>query len=86
MAEGGARAAPPASRPPARRAPAVAVEESTLEECWGLLCKGRENEPRAKVEQAWFDLLDKTAPGKDSGDFTPADWGLVKAALDDLPF
>jgi hypothetical protein len=76
--------APPPARsapPPAARKPAAPAAESTLNDCWAKLAKANDGKSREELEQAWFDLLESVMPGKDSGDYTPADWGAVMQSI-----
>ena len=36
---------------------------------------------REPLEEMWFAEIAKIVKGKDSGDFTPEDWGKVRAEL-----
>lgn len=79
---------PPTSAPQPAQPPSP---PSSLDECWELLCKECPKDPREVVEAHWFKILKDAVPGKDSGDFTPEDWGKVKAWIaekvaDNLPF
>lgn len=62
------------------------AREATMEECWAAHCQRHDGQPREEVEADWFSLLKHIMPGKESGDFTPQEWGQVlERIMDDLP-
>lgn len=78
---------PPAVDPKRPAAPEKPAPTSTPEACWAAICSLMEGKPREKIEINWFKILNEVIPGKDSGDFTPEDWGKVLPRVsDDLPF
>lgn len=68
----------PPVRPP-KAAPASGT--SSQEACWDKLVSLHTDMLREQLEALWFELLEKTFPGRDGGDFTPAEWAAVLATI-----
>ena len=73
------RPKPPA--PPARTTTAT-VPDSNLQEAWAAFvdaCQEVNTTEQEEMEGLWFRILSELFPGKQTDDFTAADWGIVLA-------
>lgn len=82
---GGTTVKPPVKTPPTAASPAPTASTSTQDECWTQFCEWAQakslDEDGAQAE--WFAVLDKAGVPEPK---TPADWGKVKAVLEECPF
>lgn len=79
---------PPPQRqapPPPPRKPAKDPGVSTEIECWEAFVKNNTDKKDDELNDLWAKTVDSVAPGK--SDLTPADWGKVKAVIEDnIPY
>ena len=66
--------------PPTRPNPAPAAT-SDSEACWAALAAANPGKDEQDLSETWFLELEKSAPGKQSADITPAEWGKVLASI-----
>lgn len=76
-----APAAPKATPPP----PAPAAAPASMEEAWQALCNAPEHagRPSRELESAWFAALQAVFGHQDSTRLNAADWGRLKARIED---
>ena len=75
------KAAPKAAPKPPARPVVPSKPPSSMEACWDALCQARQGVPEKDVQAEWFGLVERVHPGKAQESLTPADWGLVLAAM-----
>ena len=76
-----ARPAPPQAAAPQAPAAAKRLEPATMDEAWAEFCKhcsGAKWTAEA-VEAEWFRIIAELFPGRQPGELTEADWGVMLA-------
>jgi hypothetical protein len=76
--------APKPKAPAPADPPAAPKPISSMQEAWNTLNEAMAGQPEDTVHAAWYEKLKAAVPGKSNQqDFTPEDWGAVKAACED---